>query len=254
MSLAMTAALIDNDMDNNILQNQNDSIINKKRNTNNHNKTQKRILKTDFNPEKVNSVLESIHNRFPDDNDNYEQISSNYNPNGQNESAKHSESFTPLNPLAPPISIGSEKTKMSPYNPNQPAINKSSKEGMTNQVPQPAEQSELDLQELQTNFMNEAQVRDYYRRLLPGTNNNNYNNNNNSKQHHQQQIYPSVTNNYDTTNQVLADKLNYVINLLEEQQDQKTNNVTEEVVLYSFLGVFIIFVVDSFARVGKYVR
>jgi hypothetical protein len=252
MSLAMTAALIDNDMDNNILQNQTDSIINKKRNTNNHNKTQKRILKTDFNPEKVNSVLESIHNRFPDDNDNYEQISSNYNPNGQNESAKHSENFTPLNPLAPPMSIGLEKTKMSPYNPNQPAINKPSKEGMTNQVPQPADQSELDLQELQTNFMNEAQVRDYYRRLMPGTNYNNYNN---SKQ--EQHLYPSASNNYDTnntTNQVLADKLNYVINLLEEQQDQRTNNVTEEVVLYSFLGVFIIFVADSFARVGKYVR
>jgi hypothetical protein len=45
-----------------------------------------------------------------------------------------------------------------------------------------------------------------------------------------------------------------MINLLEEQQDQKTGNVTEEVVLYSFLGVFIIFVIDSFSRVGKYVR
>ena len=54
--------------------------------------------------------------------------------------------------------------------------------------------------------------------------------------------------------QVLIDKLNYMINLLEEQQDEKTNNVTEEVVLYSFLGIFIIFIVDSFARVGKYVR
>ena len=56
------------------------------------------------------------------------------------------------------------------------------------------------------------------------------------------------------TNQTLIDKINYMINLLEEQKDEKTNNVTEEVVLYSFLGVFIIFVVDSFARVGKYVR
>jgi high-affinity K+ transport system ATPase subunit B len=45
-----------------------------------------------------------------------------------------------------------------------------------------------------------------------------------------------------------------MISLLEDQQDEKTNNVTEEVVLYSFLGIFIIFVVDSFARVGKYVR
>jgi hypothetical protein len=45
-----------------------------------------------------------------------------------------------------------------------------------------------------------------------------------------------------------------MINLLEEQQDQKTGSVTEEVVLYSFLGVFIIFIVDSFSKVGKYTR
>lgn len=52
----------------------------------------------------------------------------------------------------------------------------------------------------------------------------------------------------------LLEKLNYVIHLLEEEKDEKTNNVGEEVVLYCFLGVFVIFVVDSFARVGKYVR
>jgi hypothetical protein len=45
-----------------------------------------------------------------------------------------------------------------------------------------------------------------------------------------------------------------MINLLEEQQDQKIGSVTEEVVLYSFLGVFIIFVIDSFTKVGKYTR
>ena len=52
----------------------------------------------------------------------------------------------------------------------------------------------------------------------------------------------------------LMKKLNYMIHLLEEQQDQKTDNVTEELVLYTFLGVFVIFVVDSFARAGKYTR
>jgi high-affinity K+ transport system ATPase subunit B len=57
-----------------------------------------------------------------------------------------------------------------------------------------------------------------------------------------------------TSQDILLQKLNYMINLLEEQQDEKTNNVTEEVILYSFLGIFIIFVIDSFARVGKYVR
>ena len=52
----------------------------------------------------------------------------------------------------------------------------------------------------------------------------------------------------------LLTKLNQVIYLLEEQQNEKTGHVTEELILYSFLGIFIIFIVDSFARVGKYVR
>ena len=52
----------------------------------------------------------------------------------------------------------------------------------------------------------------------------------------------------------LLEKLNYVIHLLEEEKDEKTENIGEEVILYGFLGVFVIFVVDSFARVGKYVR
>jgi len=41
---------------------------------------------------------------------------------------------------------------------------------------------------------------------------------------------------------------------LEGQQHEKTENITEEFLLYTFLGVFVIFVVDSFARAGKYTR
>ena len=52
----------------------------------------------------------------------------------------------------------------------------------------------------------------------------------------------------------LMEKINYMIQLLEEQQHEKTNNITEEFILYTFLGVFIIFVVDSFSRAGKYTR
>jgi hypothetical protein len=50
------------------------------------------------------------------------------------------------------------------------------------------------------------------------------------------------------------EKMNYVIYLLEQQQNEKTNHITEEFVLYTFLGVFVIFVVDAFSRGGKYVR
>ena len=55
-------------------------------------------------------------------------------------------------------------------------------------------------------------------------------------------------------NDKLLEKINYMIHLLEEQQNEKTNNETEEFILYSFLGIFIIFIVDSFTKVGKYTR
>lgn len=52
----------------------------------------------------------------------------------------------------------------------------------------------------------------------------------------------------------MMEKINYMVHLLEESQSEKTNNITEEFILYAFLGIFIIFVVDSFNRGGKYVR
>ena len=55
-------------------------------------------------------------------------------------------------------------------------------------------------------------------------------------------------------NKDLLHKLNYIITLLEEQRDEKTNYVMEEVILYTFLGIFIIFIIDSFAKASKYVR
>ena len=55
-------------------------------------------------------------------------------------------------------------------------------------------------------------------------------------------------------NEELMERINYMIYLLEEQKNEKTGSVHEEMVLYSFLGVFVIFIVDSFARAGKYCR
>ena len=242
--LAMSAAPIEND---NNQSNNYESPINKKRQ--NNNKTQKyRQQSSDFNPQKVNSVLQSIHNTLPDDDNEL----GNYNSNGSSVSAKHSDDFKPLNPFdfpSKPLSVGGERTK-------------GVKEGMSvmddSLVPQPVDDEDLKLQELQSSFMNDAQVRDYYRKLVPNYNASNKKIENNKK------YYPSDSNTFSSsntgsdsgsnTNQVLIEKLNYMINLLEEQQDQKTGSVTEEVVLYSFLGVFIIFVIDSFAKVGKYVR
>jgi hypothetical protein len=52
----------------------------------------------------------------------------------------------------------------------------------------------------------------------------------------------------------IMEKMNYMIHLLENQENEKTANITEEFILYTFLGVFIIFVLDSFTRTGKYIR
>lgn len=52
----------------------------------------------------------------------------------------------------------------------------------------------------------------------------------------------------------LMKKIHYMIHLLEEQRNQKTDNVMEEFILYSFLGIFIIYIADSFSRSGKYIR
>jgi hypothetical protein len=57
-----------------------------------------------------------------------------------------------------------------------------------------------------------------------------------------------------SNNSKVMEKINYMIHMMEEQQFERTNNVVEEFLLYSFLGIFIIFVVDSFSRIGKYTR
>lgn len=61
-------------------------------------------------------------------------------------------------------------------------------------------------------------------------------------------------NEYNYNNDNLMEKLNYMIHLLEDQKEEKTEYVTEEIILYLFLGVFVVFVIDSFVKVGKYTR
>lgn len=246
MSLAITAASVENDYNDNNYNNSSETPVNRKRNalTNSHNKTQKRIP-TDFNPEKVNSVLESIHSTLDVGSD-----LADYNPR---EIANTLQKILPINPLKPPESMRVRTTEgMSNINNGSGSDSNSGTESNSrnNTVPQPLQNDSMDLQELNKAFLNDAQVREYYRKLSPTYNPNKPlpvpNNGSDIK------ISDYTSNN--SNNDVLLNKLNYMINLLENQQDERTNNVTEEVVLYSFLGVFIIFVVDSFARVGKYVR
>ena len=124
-------------------------------------------------------------------------------------------------PLPPPSSMGADKTKRDPIHdvPVQPHSKSMFSDGPVQQ-------------EAFQNLPSLASE-DYYKQFVP---------------------YYDRTNSGTISNDELTQKLDYMIHLLEEQQDLKTNHVTEEVILYSFLGVFIIFVLDSFARAGKYVR
>jgi hypothetical protein len=98
------------------------------------------------------------------------------------------------------------------------------------------------------NYGDDKTNEEYYKRILPGYS---QQKNPNNKPYYSTANY-NITEPY--SQDVLLQKLNYMITLLEEQQDERTNNVTEEVVLYSFLGIFIIFIADTFVRAGKYVR
>ena len=239
MSFAINAAPVNNDENFPNISNDSDNYLNKKRQT--HNKTQKVYPKENFDTEKVNSVLEKIHNsQKTDDNDD----------NGKN--------LGDFNPPPKPESSGVNKTVATEQMMN-----------MTNQndlmfrtlgrAPQPNYQGgdDLDLNNY-TNYGDNKSAEEYYKKVLPGYNKNHNNPNNNPNNNPVNKMYHSmnsnVANNEVPSQDVLLQKLNYMISLLEDQQDEKTNNVTEEVILYSFLGIFIIFVVDSFAKVGKYVR
>ena len=130
-------------------------------------------------------------------------------------------------PIAPPVSVGVENTKIN----------------------NPDASDEVDVQGLNTVHMNEQTTEQYYKQFMPAYQQHAQSQGQGQEVQGQVQWQGQVK---DNTN-VIA-KLNYMIHLLEEQKDERTNNVTEEVVLYSFLGIFVIFIVDSFVRVGKYVR
>jgi hypothetical protein len=204
-----------------------DNIMNKKRQT--HNKTQKKYPKENFDTEKVNSVLEKIHNNSKTDDEEKMGLGD-------------------FNPPPKPQSSGVNKTVATENMMNMTNKNSNIMFNTLGRAPQPNYEnsnSNLDLNDY-SNYGNDASIEDYYKRVIPG-----YNPNRNPVN----KPYYNVTNVVAEPNHdVLLKKLNYMISLLEDQQDEKTNNVTEEVVLYSFLGIFIIFVVDSFARAGKYVR
>lgn len=71
-------------------------------------------------------------------------------------------------------------------------------------------------------------------------------------------LYESMTNYTPGTGSPSSDKvlekLNNIMYILEEQKNDRTNNVIPEVILYAYVGVFIIFICDTFVRIGKALR
>ena len=227
MSLAMFAAPFDENTETNN-DNSESNLITKKRLA--HNKTQKKYPKENFDTNKVNSVLAQIHNSSSDD-----ESEDNFNPPPRAESVGVQRTIPPKQESMATITSSNDST--SAY-------------GRTlGRAPQPIyEKSDnLDL----NNYSNYG-AEEYYKNNIAsylGGNGSNYN-----KPYYKNASPSSAETTGYPSQDVLMQKLNYMITLLEDQQDERTNNVTEEVVLYSFLGVFIIFVADTFVRAGKYVR
>ena len=224
MSLAMFAAPFDDDNNNsNINNSDNNNIINKKR----RNRTQKMYTKENFDTNKVNSVLEKIHNN-PDGDDDDKDV---FNPPPKAESAG----------VQKTIPRKQDQESMIPMNMTS---NNDVMFRTLGRAPQPNYEGtdNLDLNDY-SNYGNNKTNEEYYKRVIPG-----YKNPVNKPYYNTPSIQEAPSQD------VLLQKLNYMITLLEDQQDERTNNVTEEVVLYSFLGIFIIFIADTFVRAGKYVR
>jgi hypothetical protein len=242
MSLAMFAAPFNDNSTITLPDTDNsENILNQKR----HKRTQKRYPNPkieNFDTNKVNSVLQKIHDNLDDD---------------------ENEDPSAFNPPPKPQSAGVQKTIPKVESFGGRIITSDSNQTLVGKSPSPNYEGgdDLDLNDY-SNYGDNKSAEEYYKRVMPGYHPGSqnirvtsdrastfrpyYNYGKNTSISNSQHEYP--------TQDVLLQKLNYMISLLEEQQDEKTNNVTEEVVLYSFLGIFIIFIADTFVRAGKYVR
>jgi hypothetical protein len=220
MSLAMFAAPFNDNVET-FNNNSDNNLINKKRRT--HSRTQKVYDKEGFDANKVNSVLDKIHSNLDSDEDD-----------------------DTFRPPPKPESAGVQRTTPAPESMMNMTSSNDSMFRKLGRAPQPNYEGtdNLDLNDY-SNYGDSKTNEEYYKRMMPAYKNPNPVN---------KQYYKTNDVTETPSPDILLQKLNYMITLLEDQQDERTNNVTEEVVLYSFLGIFIIFIADTFVRVGKYVR
>jgi hypothetical protein len=225
MSLALSAAPFNNDMYSST--NNSDNATKRK-----HNKTHRKVTKDVNEPNnKVLTVLEKIHQNFLNDDEDEDNDASYYETKILKDPPKYNEGMT---------NITSNNDQELKTLGKPPAPNNNN--------------TELELNNY-SNYGDAKTIDDYYKRIIPGyngqPNSSNSTHQNQNQNKNARSLYPS---NSPHSQDLLLNKLNYVITLLEDQQDERTNNVTEEVVLYSFLGIFIIFIADTFVRAGKYIR
>ena len=255
MSLAFYASPFETDNE----QNNGTSMMARKKNAA---KTQK-MRPTAVNSDRVNSLLQSIHNSIEKDNDS-------------GHDSDNDDEHNMFNPPSPPMSMGVQNTILKENaehshnrNASIPANAETNDYSFlpSSKATQPPPTNSLhhmqmfnDNADANTNLnviqSMQGTPEEYYKKMIPtyGPAAKQYHAHQpathgqmHGQMHHQGMHLSSHSDN-------VMEKLNYMINLLEENHDERTGNVTEEVVLYSFLGIFIIFIADSFARVGKYTR
>jgi hypothetical protein len=244
MSLAFSAASYEN-FENNDGVNNSENLDRRQQIQQKRSTTQKRRPNI-----KVENMLSKIHEGFAGDDE-------------------EEDNYKPLQPMTGPKSASSERLDALQHEQQKQQKTNSSKEPMVNMTsnnellfrtlgksPQPNE-DDYDANDY-SNYGNEKTNEEYYKRMLPGYQQQQQNLQNGqtnaiNKPYYNQVVY-KAPENYGGEDSVLLQKMNYMITLLEDQQDERTNNVTEEVILYSFLGIFIIFLSDTFVRAGKYVR
>jgi len=227
----------------------------------------------------------SMNNYNDNDNDN---VNDNNNSNNNNNNNNNSNYYTiPSNNTNNNNNNNNTNNNTNnPNNTNNNPNNNNSKSSIQTNAPNTPNASnyldDIEYNDLNNNYGDNKSVEEYYKKFSPNYNYGTVSNWNRNAQTQSQNnmkninkkinaneitnanIYNPYSNQFsqfssqssptNIENTILLEKLNYMIHLLEEQQDERTNNVTEEVILYCFLGIFMIFIVDSFTRVGKYVR
>jgi hypothetical protein len=266
MSFSFSAASVENDYElspSASSTNNNQPLINKRKLSNQHKRTQRNKPLPTYDSNQVQSAVEAAQTNYASasalpsgsalpSKEGYASMSDDDNLGDFKD-----DNLGDFKPLAPPMSAGQERMKnVAPHNPYMddnanahahpnahanPNKERENTKDPNQNVPYAYESN--DTHDLDQNFMTDQQSKQYYRKLMG-----NYPNTTSVSQ------LPSAMNSNMNSSDPVMTKLNYLIGLMEEQQSEKTDSVMEDTVLYSFLGVFIIFIVDSFVRVGKYVR